>query len=211
MAYRVRVDMVLGYLATLAVATAAGLNAYLPLLLVGILSRSTDLLELSSPWDRLEEPWVLAVIGAIALLDFVGDKVPPIDHALHLVGVAVAPVAGGTAALATAGAVDVDPGIAALVGVVAALATHAGRSAARPVSTVASAGAANPLVSLAEDGTSGLLTVLAFAAPVLAFLLVVLIAVAIVWGVRRWRALGHRLDRAIAGRPRERIEDPPDG
>ncbi len=210
MAYRVHVDMVLGYLTALGVSTAAGLNAYLPLLLVGLLSRFTDLVHLSSPWDRLENPWVLAAIGLVGVLDFVGDKVPPIDHALHVVGLGVAPVAGGVAALATAGAVHVDPGIAALVGVVAALATHAGRTAARPVSTVATGGLANPVLSLAEDGTSGALTVLAFAAPVLAFLVVVLIAVALIWGVRRWRALGHRLDRAIAGRSRERVEPPPE-
>jgi hypothetical protein len=205
------VDVLLGYLAALAVATAAGLNAYLPLLLLGILSRSTDLVHLSSPWDGLQEPWVLAAIGALALLDFVGDKVPPIDHALHLVGVAVAPAAGGVAALATAGALDVDPGIAGIVGVLAALATHAGRTAARPVSTVTTGGLANPALSLAEDGTSGVLTVLAFAAPVLAFLIVVLIAVALIWGVRRWRALGHRLDRAVGARSRERVDDPPEG
>jgi hypothetical protein len=205
------VDVVLGYLAALAVATATGLNAYLPLLLVGLLSRSTDLVQLTSPWDRLEDPWVLAVIGTLALLDFVGDKVPPIDHALHVVGTAVAPVAGGVAALATAGAVDVDPGIAGLIGVGAALATHAGRTAARPVSTVATGGVANPAVSLAEDGTSGLLTVLAFAAPVLAFLLVVLIAGGLIWGVRRWRAAGRRLDRAFGARSGDRTEDPPGG
>ncbi|MGE5461095.1 MAG: DUF4126 domain-containing protein [Solirubrobacterales bacterium] len=186
-------DVVLGFFATLGVSTAAGLNAYLPLLLLGILSRSTDLVQLTSPWVRLEEPWVLGLVGAVAVLDFVGDKVPVVDHVLHSVGLVIAPVAGAIAALATAGAVDVNPGVAMVVGVVAALATHGGRTAARPVSTVAMGGTATPIVSLAEDGTSATLTILAFVAPVLAFLAVVGIAALLVWGVRRWRALGRRL------------------
>jgi hypothetical protein len=187
-------DAVFGYLTALGVSTAAGLNAYLPLLLVGLLSRYTDLVDLSSPWNALERPWVLAAIGAIGVADFVGDKVPTVDHVLHMVGIGVAPVAGGVGALAAAGAVDVDPGVAVLVGVVAALATHLGRTAARPVSTVATGGIANPALSVAEDGVSGLLTVLAFAAPLVALVMVVLIAALLIWGVRRWRAFGRRLD-----------------
>jgi hypothetical protein len=187
------VDVVLGYVSTLAVSTAAGLNAYLPLLLLGILSRSTDLVTLTSPWDRLEEPWVLGVIAVVGVLDFVGDKVPVVDHVLHWIGVAVAPTAGAIAAMAAAGSVDVDAGLAAVIGVVAALATQAGRSTARPVSTVGTAGVMTPALSLAEDGTSATLTVLAFAAPLLALLAVVAIAALLIWGVRRWRALGRRL------------------
>jgi hypothetical protein len=51
------VDVVLGYLAALAVATATGLNAYLPLLLVGLLSRSTvDRAFGARSGDRTEDP-----------------------------------------------------------------------------------------------------------------------------------------------------------
>jgi hypothetical protein len=187
-------DALLGFAATLAVSAAAGLNAYVPLLLLGILSRTTDLVTLASPWDRLEEPWVLAAIGGVAVLDFVGDKLPAIDHALHVVGTAIAPIAGGGAALATAGPLDVDPEVAAILGMTAALATHVGRSAARPASTVVTAGAGNPALSLAEDVTSGVLTVLAFAAPLVALMLVIAILAGIFWGIRRWRALGRRLE-----------------
>lgn len=195
-------DAVLGFVATLGVSAAAGLNAYVPLLLLGFLSRSAELVTLTSPWDRLEEPWVMAAIGALAVVDFVGDKIPAIDHGLHLLGTAIAPVAGGAAALATAGPVDVDPAAAGALGVIAALATHAGRSVARPASTVATGGVGNPIVSFAEDVTSALLTVLAFAAPVIALVLLLAIVATIVWAVRRWRSLGRRLDRAVGARPR---------
>lgn len=195
-------DAVLGFVTTLGVSAAAGLNAYVPLLLLGFLSRWTDLVSLTAPWDRLEEPWVMVAIGAVAVIDFVGDKVPAVDHALHLLGTAIAPLAGGAAALATAGPVDVDPAAAGALGVVAALATHAGRSAVRPASTVATGGTGNPVISFAEDVTSGVLTVLAFVAPVIALALLIAVVAAIVWAVRRWRSLGRRLERTIGPGPR---------
>jgi len=102
----------------------------------------------------------------------------------------VAPVVGGLLALGTANVVDMDPGLVVILGVVAALATHMGRAAARPVSTATTGGAANPLLSLGEDGASGVLSVTAVVAPVVAFVLAVavLVAVAVLW--KRWRTVG---------------------
>ena len=71
--------------------TAAGLNAYLPLLTVGLLARYTNLIHLSGPYELLSNPWVLLVIAVLALLDFIGDKIPAVDHTLHAVGMIVAP------------------------------------------------------------------------------------------------------------------------
>ena len=186
-------DALMGIFAALGLSTAAGLNAYIPILAVGMLGRYTDLVTLPAPWDRLEDPVVLGVVGAIAVLDFVGDKIPVIDHVLHAIGVVVAPVVGGLLALGTANVVDMDPGFVVLLGVAAALATHLGRSAVRPVSTATTGGAANPLLSLGEDGASGVLSVTAIVAPFVAFVLAVgvLITVALMW--KRWRSVGIRL------------------
>ncbi|MEO8477420.1 MAG: DUF4126 domain-containing protein [Actinomycetota bacterium] len=186
-------DAVTGYFMALGLSTAAGLNAYVPLLAVGLLSRFTDLIALPGPWDHLGDPLVLAAIGVVGLADFVGDKVPVVDHVLHLIGLAVAPIVGGILAMAAAKVVDVDPGLMVALGVVVALATHAGRTAARPVSTVTTAGAGNPFLSLGEDGVSGALSVTAVVWPAIAASLasLVLIAVFVVW--RRWRVVGLKL------------------
>jgi hypothetical protein len=182
-----------GYFTTLGLSTAAGLNAYLPLLILGLLSRFTDLITLPAPWDALESPVVLGIVAAVGIIDFVGDKVPVVDHVLHVLGLFIAPVAGGIVALAAAHAVDVEPGVAGAIGVVAALATQAGRMAARPVSTATTAGAANPVVSLGEDGVSGTLSFTAIVWPVVAFVLVAALATIFVVLIRRWRAFGRRL------------------
>ena len=43
-------------LAAFGLAAATGLNAYLPLLIVGLLARFTDLITLAPPWNALENP-----------------------------------------------------------------------------------------------------------------------------------------------------------
>jgi len=187
------VDAVTGYFTALGLSTAAGLNAYIPLLVVGLFSRYTDLIELPAPWDHLGDPLVLGIVAAVGVADFVGDKIPIVDHVLHLLGVAVAPVAGGILALAAANALDVDPGFSAVLGVVAALATQVGRTAARPAATATTGGAGNPLVSLGEDGASGTLSVTSIVWPVVAAILAVVVLVLVVVFWRRWRAFGLRL------------------
>ena len=48
---------------------SAGLNAYIPLLIVGLLARYTDTISLSQPWDTLTDPWVLLVLAVLLLVE----------------------------------------------------------------------------------------------------------------------------------------------
>ena len=192
-------DAVTGYLTALGLSTAAGLNAYIPLLTVGLLHRYTDLITLPAPWDALAEPVTLGIVGVVGVADFVGDKVPVVDHVLHLIGTVVAPVVGGVLALAAASVFDLDPGATAALGIVSALATQVGRTAARPLSTAATGGGGNPVVSLGEDGLSGVLSVTAVVWPVIAAVIavVLLVAIAVLW--RKARAWWRRLRTPTAG------------
>lgn len=171
----------------LGLSTAAGFNAYLPLLITGILARTTDLITLDAPFNRLEEPVVLGAIAAIGVIDFVGDKVPPVDHVLHAVGLVVAPVAGAVLALSATSDTDVVPAVALIIGVLAAEATQGARASVRPLSTVTTGGIGNPVLSLGEDGLSATLSFAAIIVPLVALVLVAAIAVLVVWAVRRAR------------------------
>jgi hypothetical protein len=187
----------LNLLQAFGLSTASGLNAYVPLLTVGLLARYTDLIHLNPPYDLLTHPLVLGLLAVLALLDFVADKVPVVDHAVHVAGLVVHPIAGAILFLAASGdAGTVHPVLAAACGVVLAGGTHTARMAARPVATATTAGAANPVVSFAEDVVSLLLSVLAVLIPVLAFLLILLLAVPAVLLLRRRRR------RARAAAPR---------
>lgn len=206
-------DAVIGTMTALALSTAAGLNAYLPLLILGGLARWTDVITLDAPYDTLSDPGVMLAIAVIAVIDFVGDKVPAIDSVLHAIGVVVAPIAGALLALAVTGNDGVDPAFAVVLGVAAAGATHGARSIVRPASTTLTGGAGNPVLSLGEDATSTLLSFSAVIVPVVAFLMVLFLFGMLFWGVRRaWRrrrGRGEGAETALLppGEPPER----PDG
>ena len=69
-----RMELLSGLLSSLGLSGAAGLNAYIPLLLVGLLGRF-GIMDLAQPFDLLSNTWVLVGVGVIGLLDFVGDKI----------------------------------------------------------------------------------------------------------------------------------------
>ena len=166
--------------------TASGLNAYIPLLVVGVLGRyAPQLVQLSAPFDLLTNPWVLIILGIIAILDFIGDKIPAIDHVLHAAGVVINPIAGAIVALAANSQTGgVNPLFAAICGLILAGGAHATRATVRPVATATTAGIGNPFLSFAEDATALVLSVLSIFIPLLAFICVVIFAVLVFWFLR---------------------------
>jgi hypothetical protein len=163
-------------------------------LVVGLLARYTDLVTLNPPYDLLSHPVVLVVVALLAVLDFVADKIPGVDHALHAAGLIIHPTVGVLLALAAdSSAGGVHPVLAALCGLVLAGGTHGARAAVRPAATVTTGGLMNPVVSFVEDVVSGTLAVLAVLLPVLAFALVLLV---FVWTARRLARLFRRDKRA---------------
>jgi hypothetical protein len=172
----------------LGLATASGLNAYLPLLTIGIFAR-LGWIQLASPFDLLTNIWVLLIIAALAAFDFVGDKVPAVDSVLHAAGIVISPIAGAILALAAQSDVaTINPILVGAAGLIAAGGAHAVRTAARPVVTAATAGTGNVVVSAAEDGTALVLSVLAIVVPVLAL---ILLAVLLFIAFRFFRGAGR--------------------
>jgi hypothetical protein len=175
-------------LAAFGLSGSAGLNAWLPLFVSALLAR-LDVVELAAPLDQLASTTGLVVLGLLMVVDFIGDKVPVIDHVLHLVGTVVAPTSGAALfAAQTADTTDLPTLAAVLLGGATAGAIHIGRSGLRAASTATTAGVGSPALSTAEDASSGALTALAFVAPVVAFAAVAALAVAIVLGIRRLSA-----------------------
>src|SRR6185295_19179581 len=171
-------------------ATAAGLNAYIPRLALGLLSRFTDLVTLPAGWTWLENGWVMAIVAVLLVIETVADKIPALDSVNDAVQTFVRPTAGGivfgsgTAAQTNAVA---DPGafaqsgqwIPIVVGVVVALVVSLTKSAVRPAANVATVGVAAPVLSTVEDVASVGLVFLAILIPVL----VLVALVALVWAV----------------------------
>jgi len=159
---------------------AAGLNAWIPLMATALAGRS-GWLDLGDDFDALQSTPALLGIGAALAVDFVGDKVPGVDHVLHLIGGVVQPAAGAILFGAQTGiAGDLDPTLALALGAVVAGTVHAGRAGARPISTASTGGIGNPVLSLVEDVGAVGLTALAFLLPLLALVAVVLVVVGLV-------------------------------
>ena len=163
-------------LAAFGLSGAAGLNAWLPLFASALLDR-LDVVQLAAPFDQLSSTAGLVLLAVLTTADFVGDKIPLVDHVLHLVGTVVAPVSGAILFTGQTGLETDLPTLAAvLLGGTTAGAIHAGRSTVRPVSTATTGGVGNPVLSLTEDAGSLVLVVLAFALPLVALLLVIALA-----------------------------------
>ena len=182
----------------LGLATAAGLNAYIPLLALGLLSRFTDLVTLPHGWAWLENGWVMTIVAVLLVVEVVADKIPALDSVNDAIQTFIRPAAGGivfgSGTVAETSAVA-DPGafaqsgqwIPVVVGIVVALVVSLTKSAVRPAANVATAGVAAPVLSTVEDGVSVSLVFVAILVPVLVLVVVVALAWAVLWMWQRRR------------------------
>lgn len=182
----------------LGLASAAGLNAYIPLLSMGLLDRYTNLVNLPPGWAWLQNGWVIAIVATLLLIEIVADKIPAIDSVNDTVQTLVRPTSGGIvfgSGTAAQTAAITDPGdfartgqwVPVLIGVVTALAVHLTKTAVRPAANVATAGVAAPVLSTVEDLTSVSLTFIAIVIPALVLIVLVALVWAAVWLLRRRR------------------------
>ena len=178
-------------------AAAAGLNAYIPLLIMGIAGR-IDWIQLPSGWLWLENEWVMVILGVLFIIEIVADKVPAVDSVNDWIQTAVRPASGGivfAGGIGTSTVAVEDPGtffssgawIPVVIGIVLALLMSLAKSAVRPVANIATGGAAAPALSTAEDGASVVLVVLAIVAPVLVLIALGLVILCFVMLLRRMR------------------------
>lgn len=170
----------------LGLATSAGLNAYIPLLSLGVLARFTGLLDLPDSWRWLENGWVLAILAVLLAIEVVADKIPIVDHFNDVVQTVIRPTSGGLAFGAASGAQTAmvkDPGsfftshqwVPIAVGVAVSLTVHGMKATARPVVNATTAGFGAPVVSVLEDITSVIGSIIAIVMPILVLVFIVLL------------------------------------
>jgi len=181
-------DLLTGIFTAFGLSASAGLNAYIPLLLVGLLARYTNLIHLNAPWDTLSNHWIVLMLCILVIIEMLADKIPAVNHLNDLVQTLIRPAAGAIAFAASANVVtNVSPVLALACGLLVAGTVHVAKAGAvRPMVTATTGGAGNIPVSIAEDVVSTLLSFLAIALPiVVGTLLIVLAAFIIYWLYRR--------------------------
>lgn len=162
--------------------TSAGLNAYIPLLVVSLVARYTDLLTLREPWDALTSGWVIGVLVLLLLVEILVDKIPAVDSINDVIQTIIRPVAGAILFAASSNVIsDIHPVLALICGLILAGGVHAVKATARPAVTGLTGGAGNALVSTAEDLLSAVTSLLAVLFPVLLVILLILCVLIIGW------------------------------
>jgi len=177
---------------------AAGLNAYIPFLIVALVARFTDVITLPATYAWIESWWAIGIGSVLLLSEVVLDKIPAVDSVNDAVQTFIRPAMGGLVFAATAAAADLDssawmaahPWVGIVLGVVVSGLVHTGKKAASAVVNMGTAGFGAPVVSTAEDGASVGLSLAALFAPLLCLVALILLAWVLIAGslrVRRWR------------------------
>jgi hypothetical protein len=178
---------------------SAGLNAYLPLLIVSI-SAKIGLFQLREPFDLLGSWWAIGILVVLTLVEVFVDKVPAADTANDVIGTVIRPAAGAVLFAASSGvATEVPMPVLMGLGLLTAGSVHGVKTVSRPAVTVSTAGMGNPVVSTVEDIVSALTSVLAILLPgIIAIVAVFGIVLFLVWRIRR---INRRQRRARLDQP----------
>jgi len=185
-------DLASGLLTAFGLAASAGLNAYIPLLIVALLGRFTTWFALNSPWDALTSWWVIGALVVLTLVEFFADKAPAVNHVNDVIQTFVRPAAGAILFAASAGAVsNIHPIVAMVAGLLVAGGVHTVKAAAvRPAVTATTGGLGNIPVSLAEDAAAVFISIAAIVVPVvIAAILIVITSLFVWWLWRRANAM----------------------
>lgn len=186
---------ILGIFSAFGLSASAGLNAYIPLLVVALLARFTTLIKLSQPWDALSSWWVIGILVVLSLIEFFADKVPAINHINDALQTFIRPAAGAILFAASAHVItEISPILSIAAGILVAGGIHAVKSLAiRPVVTASTGGAGNIVVSIAEDIVSTLISILSVVVPVI---MVIALIVMITWIF--WRRVHRQADANVS-------------
>lgn len=190
----------------LGLSASAGLNAYIPILVVGLLARFTDVIALPHQFAWMSNGWALTVVAVLLAAEVVLDKVAVVDHANDALQTFVRPAAGGAVFAASDAAARIEhsgwtadhPWVGWVLGVVVALCVHVTKSGVRPIVNVSTVGVGTPFVSAAEDAMSLVMSLVALLIPALVILFLIVLVL-----------IGWRLTRMIRKRRNRRMSADP--
>jgi hypothetical protein len=196
-------ELLTGIFSAFGLSASAGLNAYVPLLVIAIVSRLSgafgwNILNLQTPFDTLENGWIISLLIVLSLVEFFADKVPAVNHANDVIQTFIRPVAGAVAFAASAQVVtDIHPVISLAAGLLIAGTVHVAKAGAlRPAVTATTGGTGNVFVSFAEDILATFLSILAVLIPIFIGALTALFVAWLIWWL--WRREMRKQEQADA-------------
>ncbi|NLN70423.1 MAG: DUF4126 domain-containing protein [Chloroflexi bacterium] len=172
-------------IAAFGLSASAGLNAYIPLLVVSLLAKFTNLINLAEGWNALESWWIIGLLVVLSLVEFLADKIPAINHVNDILQTFIRPTAGAILFASSARVItEVNPILSIAIGVLVAGGVHAAKSVlVRPAVTAATAGAADVPVSVMEDVVATTISILSVIIPVLVAIILLILLLGLVWWI----------------------------
>ncbi len=174
---------ILSVFSAFGLSASAGLNAYIPLLILAFMAKFTTLIKLNAPYDALTSWWIIGLLLVLSMVEFFADKAPAVNHINDIIQSFIRPAAGAILFAASAKVItDVQPILSIGAGLLVAGSVHAVKAAAiRPAVTATTAGAGNIPVSIAEDVVSTVLSILAVVVPVLVAAVIIMLVSWVIW------------------------------
>lgn len=186
--------------------STAGLNAYIPVLVLGLLARYTSWVELAQSFTWLQHPFFLLTITILLVIELTVDKFPLTDHINDVIQTLIRPLSGGIvggsvasttlSASPSAGKTVTAHGsaeviFAIIVGVIVAFVVHSLKATSRPGINVTTAGMGAPVVSTIGDVSSAGLSLLGIFFPICALIVLCVVAAVLVYAFFAFWHLRH--------------------
>jgi len=185
----------------LGLASLAGINLYLTVLVAGLAVRF-NWLELASAHESLAvlaDPWVISIAAVFFVIEFFADKVPWLDSLWDTIHTVIRPAGGIYLGLAVLG--ELNPAltvIAVMAAGGAALSTHGTKAGVRAILNLSPEPVSNSVASVTEDGlVLGGLGVIAFAPAIALFLFIFLVILCTGFSICLWRKVFRRRRAAV--------------
>ena len=85
----------LAALTAMGLSAAAGLNAYIPFLIVALLAKFTDIIVLPASFSWMESWWAIGIGTILLIAEVTLDKIPAIDTVNDTIQTIIRPMMGG--------------------------------------------------------------------------------------------------------------------
>lgn len=188
-------DLIVSLGRSLGFSLTSGVNLYATVAMLGLAARF-DWVDLPPQYEVFAADWVIGAALLLYAVEFVADKIPWVDSMWDSVHTFIRPVGGALVAIATLG--DASPTMEVLMGLLGgtvAAGSHFTKASTRVAANASPEPFSNWALSFMEDAFVLGLGLLALAFPVAAFIVTILILLAIVlavrWIIRMVRGVGR--------------------
>jgi hypothetical protein len=188
-------DLVMSLGRTLGFSLTSGVNLYATMAILGLATKY-EWVALPAQYDVFASDWVIGLSLLLFAVEFVADKIPWVDSLWDSVHTFIRPIGGALIAVATLG--EATPMLEVLIGLLGgtvAAGSHSTKASTRLAANASPEPFSNWALSFFEDAFVLGLGLLALKYPVAAFVVTVLILLAIVlalgWIIRKLRGLGR--------------------